>query len=297
MNRFCAVLIGTFWYRLSLCPGQSVAFSQARKSSTTILRKTIEADLDQITSLLASTTVKSSEPRGIFDWNVSIQLLRAKNSFEKQLLSRLRAMNQALVVLSGETVNRSDACRVLFSNDSFRWQLEQAATSAVEQNAWDGHNFALVPHPSLLQHVMVTACDASNGGVIGFIEVAMLPMPISTQSNSGAAVMKESQYAPCIINLIVSPEYRRRGVGSRLIRNVVRYAAIHWKEGETVTGDVMGLFADKDNEALRLYRKEGFVIHGKCKDAPGRLYLRRSLGSMTSYNRQRTVGAGSTKTM
>jgi len=169
-------------------------------------KKTIESDLPTICSLLASATLKQTQDEGIFDWVRKIEFLRVKESFHKQLSSRFRAMKQGHAVIQKQhdmasliykkdpnTPDPTELSRLLFSNDSFRWALENAVNCATEENnAWVNHNFAIAPEdPALLQHFMMSAFMDKN--LVGFCEVAMLPSP--------KEVDNIDRYYPCIVNL------------------------------------------------------------------------------------------------
>ena len=58
-------------------------------------------------------------------------------------------------------------------------------------------------------------------------------------------------------NMFVSPDYRRRGIGSKLMESVVDFAASNYRENDSI--DCLTLEVDDDNpNAIALYRKVGF---------------------------------------
>jgi ribosomal protein S18 acetylase RimI-like enzyme len=239
------------WCHIIVCK----ALSQPTKHFR--LQKTIESDLPTVCSLLASTSLKPIESRGIFDWAQNIEFLRVKESFHKQLLSRFRVMNQGHAVMKNTKRDSNvstpmDLCRLLFSNDSFRWALEGAGNCATETNAWTNHNFALTPEPYLLQHLMLSAYKDEK--LVGFCEVAMLPSPKDENSNQS--------YYPCIVNLVVDPMNRNQGLATRMIRTSLRFIQKHWIHRSEIT-----LYVEKSNLiALRLYEKENFILKQELHD-------------------------------
>mmetsp|Transcript_45849 Transcript_45849/g.139258 ORF Transcript_45849/g.139258 Transcript_45849/m.139258 type:complete len:315 (-) Transcript_45849:128-1072(-) len=247
------------------------------------VRKTTDADLDQISEILARASIESYTADGngamSLNWNQSIQKLRAKASFHTQLLHRQRAIDAGIkatrkVYSQYKETKAEDVClldsdmsRLLWSQDDFRLKIERAATVSSERTLWDHHNFSLAPEcPSYLQHLMLSAKDKKTGKIVGFCEVGMLPL-------SKRGELSSSQSKPIIANLVTSPSCRRQGVASTLIRSASRYVRIHWSSCSE-----LGLFVDTHNDvATSLYKKKGFAEHSNVPIEEGRVYLMRPL--------------------
>jgi ribosomal protein S18 acetylase RimI-like enzyme len=98
---------------------------------------------------------------------------------------------------------------------------------------------------------MITAVNDDTGEVVGFVEIAMLPVPPSIESSNDSTIIP---YAPTIANLVTCPEYRRRGIASTLLESAKRYVKQQWDRAPHI-----GLKVDDDNApAINLYRKHGF---------------------------------------
>jgi len=146
----------------------------------------------------------------------------------------------------------------------------------------------------IMNHVMMTAVDVDyyvgeenceDGAIVGFCEVAMLPIP---GSSSGGGEESSRGYAPCIANLVVSPNHRRRGIASRMIRNVERFVRLYWAETLVSCDDldeddlrsegILGLYVDEDNKAATsLYLRKNFRITGHSTKEDGRLFLEKKM--------------------
>jgi len=114
--------------------------------------------------------------------------------------------------------------------------------------------------------------------IVGFCEVAMLPIP-------------QRRYAPRIINLVVSPHHRRRGITSRMVQNVARFAKIHWskknypscidngmEDGTLICNELLVLYVNESNKkAISLYLKEDFKISGCDEENPHILFLEKEI--------------------
>ena len=238
------------------------------------MKSTLESDLPSVCSLLASTTSKPGESSGIFFWAQQIEFMKLKDAFHKQLSSRVRVMKQGHDIISKYTKQGSsslnDNSRILFSHDSFRWALENAAHCASEPNAWIHHNFALTPDTSLLQHCMISAFF--NQSLVGFCEVAMLPSPQKDHDDDS-----HFSYYPCIINLVVDSKYRNQGLATRMIQTSLQFIERYWTQASVIT-----LYVDKtNNKALRLYEKEGFIVKQELQD---KYYLSKILKKKVSLN-------------
>jgi GNAT superfamily N-acetyltransferase len=128
-----------------------------------------------------------------------------------------------------------------------------------------------------LQHVMMVAEEETeivktNGAdttstrrVIGFCEVGRMSTPMyyaarrQPGNDSGrASTFDDDEHnifsAPTILNLVISPHARRRGVATNLVSTAQHYVRRVWKEHQ------LCLFVDTNNdEALSLYQRLGFV--------------------------------------
>ena len=249
-------------------------------STTVIVRKTTKDDIAQISALLA--TASAGNEANTLNWNTKMQLLRDQNTYKKQLSQRLdvleagkKAARKAHDAL--ENYEEDEECsiseddytdhriRLIWNDDAFRQKLERAvnAIDITERHAWHGHNFAVPPNPSLLQHVMLTAVDANTNDVAGFCEVAMLPLPDDASGYSCCT--------PMIANLVTSPDYRRRGIATNLLTSARRYVRCCWGSCDEMP---LGLYVERDNTAAQtLYGRQGFVEEGICSHKPTRLYM------------------------
>lgn len=299
--------------------------SNARKSSTISLRirSSQEAELDEISTLLATATMKgktdtskntkSTKSNNVFNWNsAALQMLMAKSKFRTQLLHRLRAIKEGKKTFhriesdlqqqqqqdSSSSLLHKDDCegtatnKSMWLHDTFRSHLERAVKTSVERpTLWDDHNFALCPEePSYLKHAMITVEDVTTQTVVGFCEVAMLPVPdlmdhhhhhhatttTTTASSSLCRKDKHHTATPMIVNLVISPSHRRQGIASQLLRCIKTYVRRTWNQTRDKDVTELGLYVDMSNTvALSLYSKEGFEVHGSCEGQ--RWYLSQQL--------------------
>ena len=254
----------------------------AGTSTVVIVRKTTKDDIQQISSLLAAASV--GDDADALNWNTKMQMLRDVTTYKKQLSQRLDVLEagrkaakrtRQSLVKAGLVDENEEECsidddhsdhrvRLIWSDDAFRQKLERAANEIdTERHAWQGFNFAVAPNPSLLQHVMLSAVDASTNQIAGFCEVAMLPMPDDTDGLS--------TYSPMITNLVTNPDYRRRGIATNLLNSARRYVTCCWGSCDDMT---LGLYVERDNDAAKaLYARQGFVEGGNCSHKPTRLYM------------------------
>jgi ribosomal protein S18 acetylase RimI-like enzyme len=268
------------------------------------IRSTKETDLPTIIDLLAfeastSQNTKNETPQQktsnlplLFgNWNMSMKKLKSEVSFSSQLTQRFAAKKRAEKVLSihhnqqqQKLTNDIEELRyILWADDTFRNKLEKAVqtTSTWEGTIWDDWNFALTPESNMLHHCMITALDDEfvginadddddeSASVVGFCEIGICNVPSNYDCKEG-----QSRYMPCIGNLVVSPNHRRRGIGKRLIQSAIRlmrltshrYDTHSFDNGNSLI-DTVSLYVDEDNfQAIRLYEREGFVVAGRCHE-------------------------------
>jgi len=275
--------------------------TEKMKKRTIIIRKSKESDLVQISDMLANESIDLADGS---NWSANIKKLKALSSFRTQILHRLQATEAATAVRSypefcdlESTATDRDICRLLWSQKIFRSKLEKAAKTASSYEGantlWEKHNFNVQPSdPMIMNHIMVTAVDVdyvqgkrncNDVCIVGFCEIAMLPIP-STDN--------ERRYAPCIANLVVSPNHRRRGVASRLLRNAERFVKLHWSEtifchspddcdldeDDLRIRGILGLYVDKGNEAAtNLYLRKNFKISKHSSTFAGRYFMEKDI--------------------
>jgi ribosomal protein S18 acetylase RimI-like enzyme len=192
--------------------------------------------------------------------------------------------------------------------------IEKAAQQTGEDNVWQNHNFVLTPTDmNWFNHLQITAQDIATGNVVGFCEVAMLSNPsafndacrittttvVLTDNNNIKSEddddkrRQEKQFSPGITNLATSANYRRRGIGTRLLRHVERFVAMYWK------AERLGLFVEKDNDAaIALYTKLGYQSEATCDggDILGELwYMVKDLTVMKKVSQSSVEDNGSKK--
>ena len=267
---------------------QTTGTLSQRGTNSIFIRTTKSDDLATIVDLLAFEKANEGEDSqpNIFNWNRGINKLKSKQSLNLQLTHRLDAILAANTFrnsLSIEEYKDMPIQNILWNNDSFRNKVEKAVKTTKEYNEyksqWDDHNFALTPDESMLHHFMITAVDPefvgkeNEAGTVGFCEVGILLSP-------------HDGFVPCIGNLVVSPNQRRRGVGRRLMECASRLIRVYSAritsnsdddDGEDEQGfnsSIVGLYVDDGNQdAIRLYEKMGFEVSGKCNDVKGRVFM------------------------
>lgn len=95
-------------YAVTKSPYDLPSYSETKKDKTLnsghrgrdhaiIVRKTDEADLSEISNLLANESIPGSDES---NWGAKIKKLKARSSFQTQLLHRLQASDTAVRVLS-----------------------------------------------------------------------------------------------------------------------------------------------------------------------------------------------------
>jgi ribosomal protein S18 acetylase RimI-like enzyme len=215
------------------------------------VRSTKEADLDGIIHILALAFIDpyDQERNVMMNFRLKIEMLKAKAGYSTILHSRLQAVQTGIKMAAKweQELQDSDNLRRMWSNDGFRNKVEKAARLSNEPHVWTRHNFAYAPERAhWLQHKMFTAEDKITGQVIGYCEVAMLSDP----TGKG-----EKDALPTIANLAILPQYRRRGIASRLVRSASRFVLQKWNF------DTISLFVAKENgPALFMYSNLGKSI-------------------------------------
>jgi ribosomal protein S18 acetylase RimI-like enzyme len=220
-----------------------------------IIRKATISDVDEVASLLAmAVTVQSSYSSAHKQPVFNMKHLRIKADIRSQIMNRIKAVEEGNKIINRSSAIGCDAhdhSKMLWSNQSFRYKLERAVSLSTETHLWHRHHFAKPPKdPSILQHAMITAVNDDTGEVVGFVEIAMLPVPNIEASDDSTII----PYAPTIVNLVTCPEYRRRGIASTILESAKRYVKQQWDRAPHI-----GLKVDDDNApAINLYRKHGF---------------------------------------
>ena len=256
-------------FRSSSQPAATKPNDSSRQASIRI-RRTIESDLPFIAEMLASAVV--AERDGATGWRSRMDQLFAKADIESLLRGRLCAMKEGAASwkrISNVYADESEENRLKIfwaTSERLRNLIEKAAQETGEENLWQTHNFVLTPADrNWFNHLQITAEDTKTGKVVGFCEVAMLSNPSQyTTCRITSAVVdeengKEKQFSPGITNLATSSEYRRKGIGTRLLRHTERFVAMHWK------AERLGLFVEKTNApAIGLYSKLGYQSEATC---------------------------------
>jgi ribosomal protein S18 acetylase RimI-like enzyme len=248
------------------------AMGQLSGSVPLRIRSTHERDLGEIATMLSSATTSPPchEPTPLgWNWKNSIKVLKEKESLQSLLFHRFKALQEGDKAVSKLSDDSSsvDRLRLLWDHGTFRSKLEKAAIMAKEPHCWKEHNFDLCPVDlSPLQHVMITAEDASTGRAIGFVEVGMMECP-SPRDDS-----LPRKFVPTIANLVTSSDYRRIGIASCLLKSASRYVKRTW------SCDDIALYVDKGNmSALTLYQKYGFELVCRVGDNHDKLYMSKPL--------------------
>jgi ribosomal protein S18 acetylase RimI-like enzyme len=246
------------------------------------IRSTREEDIPRICDLLASSEI-CREKSDLF--GVSIAKMRLSASFHSLLTQRFQAWQKGRSVMSEvaklcqdlevedyDRVNTLEAnkLRMIWDNDSFRCYLQKAALLSNEPHLWKDHNFYLCPSDtSLFQHMMVTAEDKRSGSIVGFCEVAMLLPPFGSDLTHAV---------PTIGNLIISRQYRRKGIASRLLATATAYVAQFWNQS---LSDEIGLYVASNNKsAISLYQKHGFQLRHPVDSCQEKWYFTKNIHDM-----------------
>ena len=259
------------------------------------IRSTKESDIHQgVSDIWANTIVEGLPQRGLPQRGLGdsftyfrrrIFFLKSKECVEQLLQTRLKAIRvgtktieECALYYDEDDLSESEKLRYLWSNDRFRNCFEKAARISKEPHQWKSYNFACAPERSdCLQHKMLTAEDRYTGELLGFCEIAMLVDP--TEQHDETVHVR-----PSIVNLIVSPKHRRRGVATRILRSAENYVSREWD------ADELNLFVDQDNDAaVSLYQGLGFQKTATSTQTDRKvtqLYMTLPFRSRVSHNKR-----------
>lgn len=251
------------------------------------IRSVRRSDVDDVSDLLASALIENT---GVANFQKKIEQLRIKSALQSNLDLRVRAMAEGKRFFDQRIGNNENSfareledpnhLRYLWSNDSFRIKVQQAAEQSNEPHPWEYHNFAMIPeNPHWLRHAALAAENIDSGELIGFCEIAMLLCPTGKQTeDDGLKLDYADDYeedccsldcSPTIANLVVSPSWRGCGVAFSLLKSAERLIQRGWKCGE------LCLYVEKNNQrAIRLYLRAGFQMKSVRDD---KLYMSKSL--------------------
>jgi len=256
------------------------------KSSMARIRSTRPDDLEPVADLLSSAITGNNADTT--NWKARMERLRVKSSLQNTLHHRIQALEEGKKHLSqsiGTTYGEGISLQImkdphhlwyLWSQESFRKRIQQAAEVSTEPHPWGNHDFELAPtDPRWLRHEMITAQDVESGEIIGFCEIAMLLCPPPTvasaednynnnmdftdgdnyYNNNHAFDCCSVDCAPTIANLVVAKHYRRRGIAKGLVKSAERIVARKWQ------CDELGLYVEKENSrAMDLYYRTGYDV-------------------------------------
>jgi len=267
----------------------SVPSNQLSPGRILRIRRTVESDLPIVASFLSTASVQ----KGSFSW---MERIWARHDIEGLLKRRLRAVTEGqkakarLDHLNSNIYNASMDDKLYlehlwWSSDRLRTEIAAAAKETGEDSVWRRRGTQFPPDSiHWLNHIQMTACTV-DGTVVGFCEVAMLSNPTATatasQDEKWLIAWSNSQsnqddhhnnryYSPAITNLAVAPEYRRQGVGRRLLSRAETYVQRHWK------APALGLYVQDTNAAANaLYEQRGYIAQTAVEDERlGRLWYR-----------------------
>ena len=297
-----------------------LAFESAYSSSSSR-----QQQLQQKSILFGNWNISIQKIKNEASLTSQLQHRLAAVKHASKVLSSSSSSSSSLFDYDNHEYDTNEVMRhTLWSDDTFRNKLRKAAkvTSDCEGTIWDDWNFSITPDPIMLQHCMMTAYDldfvgggfvASSNidggsgdddsndddfGVVGFCEVGICQMPSSFVNKYFNYEIYEADdviMIPCIGNVVVSPNHRRRGIGKKLIQSAKRMVGIKLphdknkyssnnnnnnnindsfdeddedeKKKNALLQGIIGLYVNHDNlSAIRLYEKQGFVVVGKDED-------------------------------
>jgi ribosomal protein S18 acetylase RimI-like enzyme len=251
------------------------------------IRSTRRSDVEPVADLLSSAITGDTAPSSSNSiWKTRMDRLRVRSSMRTTLDMRVRAIqegkkhllekfhvgNAAVPSLHQPQEENRDHVWYLWSQDSFRNKVKQAAALATEPHPWERHNFAMAPvDPAWLRHEMITAECTKTGQIVAFCEIAMLlcpPLLVSRtpkdnsidygygdEGDEEADECRTMVCAPTIANLVVSSDWRRRGIAKGLIKSAERLVRRKWKSSE------LGLYVEQHNyHAINLYSDAGYSV-------------------------------------
>lgn len=135
-----------------------------------------------------------------------------------------------------------------------------------------------------MKHAMLLA-ETENEGIVGFLEIGMLPSPIPVKKQWEGQEIEERPEVPYLGNVAVSSTCRRQGMGSKLVR-IAEKVAEKWQE------DGIFVAVESDNaSALQMYKKLKFDVVLDERDninrRGSRLFLRKALSEADADGRDR----------
>jgi ribosomal protein S18 acetylase RimI-like enzyme len=130
------------------------------------------------------------------------------------------------------------------AEDGYKQQLR----GRMEELVWGG-----------AQHAMIVACDSDNAEALaGFMELGTMPSAVPVIQTWEGEKTETYPETPYLGNLAVADEYRRKKIGSRLVKLACKAAEKWTTESEDPS---IFLAVDFDNlPAIRMYGELGFDI-------------------------------------
>lgn len=209
---------------------------------------------------------------------------KSYESIQKRLSSEIVVNNNPLDVENNSNNGYTDQDFLKYFwyySDSLRSMIDNASQMTGEDNIWLYHKDMILTPTSWnwLHHLQVTAYICDDNGkevIVGFCEVAMLVNPaidkpssirngVVDRNNKGVVDEEDNNdnvvwmddirqtnqlvaFSPAITNLATSFQYRRCGIGTRLLQVVEKYCQMNWKTKQ------LGLYVEKTNQpAMSLY--------------------------------------------
>jgi len=255
------------------------------------LRRTSNSDLDAICTMLAYESVGSNHFMHRLRAKSSFyeQLHHRLHAIDEGRRT-LRSLQHDAVDSEGEeddeciildNSNNNHMRNLLSVNGDFKAIIQKAVSFASEPNAWEECNLDLTTTTeskhSLIHHVMVTIEEPISESIVGFCEIGYVkaeggrvsvsdssldvPTALSDIDNEEMILKKScnntriNYYAPTILNLVVSPSYRRLGLAGRLVNFAQKYTRAKLRRQD------LGLYVHPENHsAVNLYTSKGFEV-------------------------------------